>query len=230
MPAALFERFKDRFGVEILDGWGSTETLQMVLSNSPGQVRPGSSGKIIPGYDAKIVREDGAPVSRGETGQLLVRADSTCIGYWNQHEKTKATFEGTWFHTRDKYYQDENGYFWYVGRADDLFKVSGRWLSPAEVESALISHPAVREAAVVARTDGAGLIKPAAYVVLHESFLPTEPLRRELQEWVGARLSSYKKPRWIEYLTELPKTATGKLQRYRLREFPRPADRSASEH
>jgi benzoate-CoA ligase family protein len=230
LPAALLERFKGRFGVEILDGWGSTETLQMALSNSPGEVRPGSSGKIIPGYDAKIVNDDGISVPTGELGQLLIRADSTCTGYWNQHGKTNVTFEGAWFHTGDKYYQDEDGYFWYAGRADDLFKVNGRWLSPAEVESALISHPAVREAGVVARADGNGLIKPAAYVVLHENFLPSEPLRRELQERVGETLSSYKKPRWIEFLPELPKTATGKLQRYRLRERQTPADKSESEH
>ena len=219
LPSPLFTRFKERFGVEILDGWGSTETLQMALSNSPGQVRPGSSGKIIPGYDAKIVSDDGITVANGEIGQLLIRSDSTCTGYWNQHEKTKATFEGPWFRTGDKYYQDEDGYYWYAGRADDLFKVNGRWLSPAEVESALIAHPAVREAAIVGRADKEGLIKPAAYVVLQESFLPSDPLRRELQEWVGKRLGNYKKPSWIEYLPELPKTATGKLQRFKLREL-----------
>ena len=224
LPGPLWERFQQRFGLEILDAWGSTETLHMVLSNSPGEVRPGSSGKIIPGHAAKIVNDDGMPAAKGEIGHLLIRADSTCIGYWNQHERTKATFEGAWFRTGDKYYQDEEGYFWYAGRADDLFKVHGRWLSPAEVESALIAHPAVREAAVVSRADGAGLIKPAAYVVLHENFRPTDPLREELQEWVGKKLSSYKKPNWIEYLAELPKTATGKLQRFKLRELQKPAD------
>jgi benzoate-CoA ligase len=223
LPSPLFERFKQRFGIEILDAWGSTETLHMVLSNSPGEVRPGSSGKIIPGYEAKVVNEQGMVVPKGEIGQLLIKADSTCIGYWNQHEKTKDTFEGAWFRTGDKYYQDEDGYFFYAGRADDLFKVNGRWLSPAEVESALIAHPAVREAGVVAREDRAGLIKPAAYVVLDERFIPSDTLRRELQDWVGKKLSSYKKPHWIEYLPELPKTATGKLQRFKLRELQRSA-------
>lgn len=223
LPAPLFARFKERFGVEILDGWGSTETLQMALSNSPGKVRPGSSGNIIPGYEAQILNDDGTSVPKGEIGQLLIKADSTCIGYWNQHEKSKSTFEGAWFRTGDKYYQDEDGYYWYAGRSDDLFKVNGRWLSPAEVESALIAHPAVREAGVVARVDGAGLTKPAAYVVLQESFLPSDPLRRELQEWVRERLGNYKKPYWIEYLPELPKTATGKLQRFKLRELQRSA-------
>ena len=221
LPAALFERFQQRFGIEILDAWGSTETLQMVLANSPGKVRAGSSGQIIPGFEAKIVNEEGVPLPRGEIGQLLVKADSTCTCYWNQHEKTKATFDGPWLRTGDKYYQDENEYFWYAGRADDLFKVNGRWLSPAEVESALIAHPAVREAGVVAGEDAAGLLKPAAYVVLNENFSPTDSLRKELQDWVGTKLTSYKKPHWVEYLPELPKTATGKLQRFKLRELPR---------
>jgi benzoate-CoA ligase family protein len=223
LPAALFERFKQRFGIDILDAWGSTETLQMVLANSPGHVRPGSSGKVITGYEAKIVNEEGIPVTKGEIGHLLVKADSICAGYWNQHEKTKATFEGAWFRTGDEYYQDPDGYFWYAGRADDLFKVNGRWLSPAQVESALIAHPAVREAGVVAREDAAGLLKPVAYVVLNDNFIPTDCLRTELQDWVGKKLSSYKKPHWIEYLPELPKTATGKLQRFKLRELQRTA-------
>jgi benzoate-CoA ligase family protein len=224
LPAALFERFKQRFGVEILDAWGSTETLQMVLANSPGEARAGSSGKIIPDYEAKIVDENGVAVPQGEIGQLFVKADSTCSGYWNQHEKNKVTFEGAWFRTGDKYYQDGDGYFWYAGRADDLFKVNGRWLSPAEVEGVLVAHPAVREAGVIAREDGAGLLKPAAYVVLNESFVQSDALRRELQDWVSRELSSSKKPRWVEYLSELPRTATGKLQRFKLRELQRAAD------
>ena len=223
LPGALFERFKQRFGVEILDAWGSTETLQMVLANSPGEARAGSSGKIIPGYEAKIVDENGVAVPPGDIGQLFVKADSTCSGYWNQHEKNKATFEGAWFRTGDKYYQDEDGYFWYAGRADDLFKVNGRWLSPAEVERALAAHPAVREAGVIAREDGAGLLKPAAYVVLNESFAESDALRRELQDWVGHELGSSKKPQWVEYLPELPRTATGKLQRFKLRDVQRTA-------
>jgi acyl-coenzyme A synthetase/AMP-(fatty) acid ligase len=169
------------------------------------------------------VNEEGIPVTKGEIGHLLVKADSTCTCYWNQHEKTKATFDGPWFRTGDKYYQDENGYFWYAGRADDLFKVNGRWLSPTEVESALIAHPAVREAAVVAREDASGLLKPAAYVVLNDNFIPSDSLRKELQDWVGTTLTSYKKPHWVEYLPELPKTATGKLQRFKLRELRRSA-------
>jgi benzoate-CoA ligase len=217
LPAPLFERFKERFGIEILDSLGSTETLQMVIANRPGEVRPGSSGKIIPGYEARLVDDDGNVVAPGEIGSLLIKGDSTCAGYWNQHEKTKDTFQGHWFRTGDKYWQDEDGYFWYAGRGDDLFKVNGRWLSPAEVESALIAHPAVREAAVVARNDGAELIKPAAYVVVNPEFIANEELARDLQDWVGERIGNYKRPRWVEFLPELPKTATGKIQRFRLR-------------
>jgi benzoate-CoA ligase family protein len=219
LPASLFERFKQRFGVEILDSLGSTETLQMVIANRPGEAKPGSSGKAIPGYEARIVDDEGQLVAAGEIGNLLIKGDSTCAGYWNQHEKTKETFEGHWFRTGDKYYQDEEGYFWYAGRANDLFKVSGRWLSPAEVESALIAHAAIREAAVIARDDENGLTKPAAYVVVNDGFAANDQLVRELQNWVAERIGNYKRPRWIEFLPELPKTATGKLQRYKLREL-----------
>jgi benzoate-CoA ligase len=219
LPAPLFERFKKRFGIEILDSLGSTETLQMVIANRPGEARPGSSGKIIPGYEAKIVDESGRPVAAGEIGNLLIKGDSTCAGYWNQHEKTKETFEGHWFRTGDKYWQDEDDYFWYAGRSNDLFKVNGRWLSPTEVESALIAHPAVREAAVVARDDENGLTKPAAYVVLNTDVNGNGALARELQDWVAEKIGAYKRPRWIEFLPELPKTATGKLQRFKLREL-----------
>jgi len=218
LPAPLFERFKGRFGIEILDAWGSTETLQMAISNRPGEVRPGSSGKIIPGYRARIVDERGQAVAAGKIGHLWVQGGSICSGYWKQPEKTEAAFQGTWLRTGDKYYRDGEGYFWYAGRADDLFKVHGRWLSPAEVESALMAHPAIKEVAVVARGDDAGLTKPAAYVVLNDNFLPGDQLSRELQDWVAEKLNRYKRPAWIEYLEELPKTATGKLQRYKLRQ------------
>ena len=218
LPAPLFERFKRRFAVEILDALGSTETLQMVIANRPGEARPGSSGRLIPGYEAKIVDDHSRPVTPGEIGNLLVRGDSTCAGYWNQPEKTKEAFDGHWFRTGDKYYQDGDGYFWHAGRADDLFKVNGRWLSPVEVESALTAHPAVREAAVIARDDEVGLTKPAAFVVVHSEFTANTELAHSLQDWVAQRLGAYKRPRWIEFLPELPKTGTGKLQRFKLRE------------
>ena len=228
LPAALFERFKKRFGVEILDALGSTETLQMVIANRPGEARPGSSGKVIPGFEAKIVDENGNAVACNEIGDLLIKGDSTCTGYWNQHEKTKETFAGHWFRTGDKYYQDQDGYFWHAGRSDDLFKVNGRWLSPVEVESALIAHPAVREAAIIARNDEAGLTKPAAYVVVHAEFAPKDELARDLQDWVAEKVGSYKRPRWIEFLPEIPKTATGKLQRFKLRELQEQQTRDSS--
>ena len=219
LPAPLFDRFKQRFGVEILDAWGSTETLQMALSNRPGEPRPGSSGKVIPGYEAKLVNDRGEEVPRGEIGRLLIKGDSTCAGYWNQPEKTSETFQGHWFRTGDKYQQDEEGYFWYAGRADDMFKVNGRWLSPTEVESALIAHPAVREAAVVAREDEDGLTKPAACVVVNPDVRADDALATDLQHWVAQRIGAYKRPRWVSFLSELPKTATGKVQRFRLREL-----------
>ncbi|HTA24263.1 MAG TPA: benzoate-CoA ligase family protein [Terriglobales bacterium] len=219
LPAPLFERFKQRFGVEILDAWGSTETLQMALSNRPGEARPGSSGKVIPGYEAKLVDEHGEEVPCGEIGSLFIKGDSTCAGYWNQPEKTSETFHGDWFRTGDKYQQDEEGYFWYAGRADDMFKVNGRWLSPTEVESALIAHPAVREAAVVAREDEHGLIKPAACVVVNPDVKADDALANDLQDWVTQRIGAYKRPRWISFLSDLPKTATGKVQRFKLREL-----------
>jgi benzoate-CoA ligase family protein len=219
LPPAIFQRFKDRFEIEILDALGSTEMLHMVISNRPGEVKPGSSGKIIPGYEARIVDENDQDVPPGEIGTLLIQCDATCAGYWNQPEKTKAAFVGPWFRTGDKYYQDVDGFFWYAGRADDLFKVNGQWLSPTEVEAALVSHPSVSEAAVIAREDGDGLLKPAAYVVLSSECLPASVIALELQKWVAEKLSWHKSPRWIEFLDHLPKTATGKLQRFKLREL-----------
>ena len=218
LPAPLFERFRQRFGIEILDALGSTESLHMVISNRPGEMKPGSSGKILSGFEAKITDESGNPAAPNEIGDLWVKCESLCTCYWNQPEKTKSTFVDEWFRTGDKYRQDQDGFFWHAGRSDDLFKVHGLWLSPAEVESALIAHPAVLEAAVIARDDEAGLAKPAAYVVLKKEFAPTPHLARELQDFVAKRIGGYKRPRWIEFLPELPKTATGKLQRFKLRE------------
>jgi benzoate-CoA ligase family protein len=218
LPASLFDRFRQRFDVEILDALGSTESLHMVISNRPGDVKPGSSGKILPGFEAKITDESGRPVAPNEIGDLWVKCDSLCAGYWNQHEKTSNAFVEEWFRTGDKYRQDEDGFFWHAGRSDDLFKVHGLWLSPAEVESALSAHPAVLEAAIVARDDEAGLAKPAAYIVLKRDFVPSEQLAGDLKDFVAERIGGYKRPRWIEFLHELPKTATGKLQRFKLRE------------
>lgn len=217
LPASVFHRFKERFGVQILDAIGSTEALHMMISNVPGEVRPGSSGKVLPGFEAKIVDDNDQPVPSGEIGNLLVKADSACAYYWNEHEKTKNTILGHWLRTGDKYYRDADGYFWYAGRSDDMLKVSGVWLSPVEIESVLSEHPAVLEVAVVFLQDADELFKPAACVVLREGALGTSHLARELQEFVVSRLPIYKRPHWVEFFLDLPKTATGKVQRYKLR-------------
>jgi len=217
LPAAVFHRFKQRFGVEILDGIGSTEALHVIISNVPCAARPGSSGKIIPGFEVRIADDNNRPVAQGEIGNLLVKADSTCAYYWNQHEKTKDTIEGHWIRTGDKYYQDEDGYFWYVGRSDDMLKVSGVWVSPIEIERALIEHPAVQEAAVVFRKDDDELPKPVACIVTRDGAAGTPELARELQAFVVSRLPAFKRPHWVEFFPELPKTATGKIQRFKLR-------------
>ena len=219
LPATLFHRFKQRFGVEILDALGSTEALHMMISNRPGDFRPGSSGKLIPGFDAKIVDDNDRPVPLGEIGNLLVKADSTCTGYWNQHEQTKNTFEGHWLRTGDKYSLDTDGFFWYAGRSDDMMKVSGVWVSPIEIERMLVEHPAVLEAAVVFRRDKDDLSKPVACVVPKDGVAADSELLRSLQEFLAERLPFFKRPRWIEFFSELPKTATGKVQRFRLRAF-----------
>jgi benzoate-CoA ligase family protein len=217
LPATVFHRFKERFGVEILDAIGSTEALHMIISNIPGAARPGSSGKIITGFEARIVDDNNRAVVQGEIGNLVVKADSTCAYYWSQHEKTKDTIEGHWIRTGDKYYQDEDGYFWYAGRADDMLKVSGMWISPIEIERVLIEHPAVQEAAVVFRKDADELPKPLAYIVTRDGAAGTPELARQLQEFVLSRLPVFKRPHWVEFLPELPKTATGKIQRFKLR-------------
>jgi len=201
----------------VLDGIGSTEALHMFISNRPDVIRPGSSGLIVPGYDARLLDDSGEPAADGEIGNLWIAGDSVCAGYWNQHEKTKHTIEGGWLRTGDKYTQDPDGFFWYAGRSDDMMKVGGLWVSPIEVENALVAHQAVRECAVVGRTDRDGLTKPVAYVVLQAAASASSALAIELQDFVRSRLAEYKRPRWVEFVSELPKTATGKIQRYKLR-------------
>lgn len=227
LPASLFERFQRRFGVNILDAIGSTEALHMFIANRPGAVRPGSSGQIIPGCEARLVDEKYQPVSQGEIGDLLIKSDATCACYWNQHEKSKHVIQGEWLHTGDKYYQDEDGYYWYAGRSDDMLKVNGLWVSPIEIENALVEHPAVKEAAVVARADQDQLPKPAAYIVLNNGAGGSPALARQLQDYVATRLASHKRPRWVEFVSELPKTATGKVQRFKLRNAQHPLPEGA---
>ena len=217
LAASLYERWRARTGVEILDGIGSTEVLHTFLANRPGRVRPGSSGEVVPGYEARIVHADGRDVPDGEIGDLLIKGKSTCAGYWNRQEQSRRTIIGEWIRTGDKYSRDADGYFWYQGRSDDMLKVSGQWVSPAEVESALVTHAAVLEAAVVGREDAERLVKPIAFVVLKSGYKASVDLEQELREHVKARLALYKYPRWVVFVDELPKTATGKIQRYRLR-------------
>ncbi len=217
LPAVIFYHFQQRFGVEILDGLGSTEALHIMISNRPGALRPGSTGQVVPGFEAKIVDDENRTLAPGEIGSLLVKCDSTCAYYWNQHQQTKDTIHGHWIRTGDKYYQDEDGYFWYAGRTDDMMKVSGVWVSPSEIERVLLEHPAVQEAAVVFRHDADELSKPVACIVPCAGTAATPELARELQQFVLERLPVFKRPHWIEFFTDLPKTATGKIQRFRLR-------------
>jgi len=219
LPAELYGRWKTRFGIEIIDGIGTTEALHIFISNRPGQVRPGSSGTLVPGYEARIVDERGAPVPQGEIGSLLIKGESNCAHYWNQHEKSKQAIQGEWIHTGDKYCQDKDGYYWYCGRSDDMLKVGGIWVSPIEVEHALVQHPSVLEAAVIGREDQDGLVKPKAFIVLKQGVAPKSRLEQELKAFVKDRLAVYKYPRWISFIEELPKTATGKIQRFKLREM-----------
>ncbi len=217
LPAHVGNRWHERFGTHILDGIGSTEMLHIFLSNTPSDIRYGTSGKAVPGYDLKIVGEDGDLVQDGEEGVLWVRGRTACAGYWNDRERSLATFHGPWTRTGDRYIRDESGYYTYSGRADDMLKVGGIWVSPFEVESALASHDAVLEAAVVGHADADGLIKPKAFVVLKDASRASEALELELKAHVKEKLAPYKYPRWVEFLAELPKTATGKIQRFRLR-------------
>jgi benzoate-CoA ligase len=218
LPAEIFRKWRRRFGVEILDGIGSTEVLHIYLSARAGEVMPGSTGKPVAGYDLRIVDVDGCDVPPGTIGDLLVRGDSIASCYWNRRELTADRMRGRWFVTGDKYWKDQEGYYWYAGRSDDMFRVSGQWVSPAEVESALIEHASVLEAAVVAYQEDTELLTPKAFIVLRTGAAPTPDLVRELQEFVKQRITPYKYPRRIEFLEELPKSAAGKLLRYELRE------------
>jgi len=217
LPELVGESWKQRFGVDILDGVGSTELLHIFLSNAPGDIRYGTSGKPVPGYDVRLVNDTGAEVPDGEVGELLVNAPSAGEGYWNQRSKSRQTFEGNWTRTGDKYTRDAEGRYTYCGRSDDMFKVSGIWVSPFEVESALIAHPSVLEAAVVPAEESDGLLKPKACVVLKQD-VSAGDLNGALKEHVKQKIGPWKYPRWIEVVESLPKTATGKIQRFKLRD------------
>jgi benzoate-CoA ligase family protein len=223
LPAAIFERWLGRFGMEVLDGIGTTEILHIFISNRSGEARAGSTGKIVPGYQARIVDGGGRDLPAGEVGELLIRGDSTASTYWNRHEETRRTMLGEWIRTGDRFHLDGEGYYWFHGRSDDMLKVSGYWVSPAEVEAALMAHPGILECAVVGKEDPEGLVKPLALVVLRPGAEPSREIEEEIQALLRGRIASYKCPRWISFVRELPKTATGKVQRFKLRDRSRTA-------
>jgi benzoate-CoA ligase len=219
LPADLGRRWTAHFGSAILDGIGSTEMLHVFLSNRPGDVRYGTTGRPVPGYNVRVIDDAGHPVVPGEIGELQVEGPTAAIGYWNSREKSRSTFLGPWTRCGDKYTVDAEGYHTYVGRIDDMLKVGGIYVSPIEVEFALATHPAVLESAVIGRNDEAALTKPVAFVVLKSGHDPSPALAEELKQHVKGTLAPYKYPRWIEFVSDLPKTATGKIQRFKLREM-----------
>ena len=217
LPAAIGESWEQRFCVPIIDGLGSTEMLHIFLSASPNEVRYGTTGKPVPGYALKLLTEDGELAAPGELGELWVNGPSSAIAYWNQRQKSVDTFHGPWTRTGDKYTVDDEGFYHYRGRTDDMLKVSGQWVSPFEVESTLNTHRQVLEAAVVARSDEDGLTKPMAYLILANDVEPSTELAEELKNYVKEKLAPFKYPRWVEFVHDLPRTATGKIQRFKLR-------------
>jgi benzoate-CoA ligase len=217
LPPALFHQWKDSTGLELLDVVGSTEAAHDFLANRPGRAKAGSSGEVTPAFEAKIVDDDGRELPIGQVGNLMVKGDANSPYYWNKHEQTKRTMQGEWLKTGDTYYCDGEGYYWYCGRSDDMMKVGGLWVSPIEIENTLMEHPAVLESGVIGDTDADGLLKPKAFVLLKSEFKPSPELRLELQNHVKSKLAPYKYPRWVEFVEDLPKTVTGKIQRFRLR-------------
>ncbi|MEE8305086.1 MAG: AMP-binding protein, partial [Candidatus Tectomicrobia bacterium] len=218
LPPDLYRRWQDQFGQDICDLIGSTEALHAFIANRPGELRVGSTGKVVPGFEAKVVDEEGHEVATDEVGTLLVKGDSTSPFYWNKHRKTQQTMQGEWLNTGDKFHCDADGYYWFAGRSDDMLKVGGIWVSPIEVENALAEHDSVLEGAVVGAMDSDDLVKPKAYIILRQGYTPSPDLETELQDFVRNKIAHYKYPRWIEFVDELPKTATGKIQRFMLRE------------
>ena len=217
LPERIGQRFTEQTGVEVLDGIGSTEMLHIFLSNRRGQVRYGTTGVAVPGYELKLLGDDGAAVGAGEIGDLYIKGPTSALSYWNQREKSRATFQGEWTRSGDKYVRSEDGYYTYAGRSDDMLKVSGQFVSPFEVESAIGTHEAVLEAAVIGSQDVDELTKPRAFVVLKQGVTASDDLAEAIKRHVKETLAPFKYPRWIEFVEELPKTATGKIQRFRLR-------------
>ncbi len=218
LPAALWERWKKATGLEIVDGIGSTENYHIFICNRPGDIRPGSSGRPVPGYEIQLRDERGGVITAPDTiGDIFVSGETSALSYFHCYAQSRAVFQGNWLKTGDKYYFDRDGYFWHAGRTDDMLKVGGIWVSPTEVENTLLQHVAVEQCAIVGCQDDAGLIKPRAYVVLRRGKEGTPELERALIKFCVERLAAYKRPRWVEFVDSLPKTSTGKLQRFRLR-------------
>ncbi len=217
LPEDIFERWSKRFGIEIIDAIGSTDVGGLYFSNKKGDVRPGSSGKLLPGFVAELRDEERIKVSVGEVGTLWLQSDGVANCYWKRHEKNKEVFWGPWFNTGDRFIEDNDGFFYYQGRADDMFKVSGQWTSPIEIENVLMQHPAVNECGVIGFPTGEGLVRVKAFIVLNESYEACPELENELVGFAGDKLAHFKVPRWISFVKELPRTTTGKLIRYRLR-------------
>lgn len=219
LPPELYHRWVETYGVEILDGIGSAELFHIYISNRIGDVRPGSLGKLVPGYEARVVGPDGTDVPDGEIGTLWAKGDSAAVYYWQAHEKSKEVLRGDWVVSGDLFRRDSEGYFWYAGRADDMLKVGGIYVSPYEIENCLLQHDAVREVCVVGHTDADGLVKTKAYVVLQESYTKTTSLVENLQGFVKERLAPFKYPRLVQFLDELPKNDRGKIERKKLRDL-----------
>ncbi len=216
LPKELYERWMNAFGVDICDGIGSAEMFHIYITNRPGEIKPGSLGRIVDGYEAKIVDADGKEVATGEMGTLKIKGDSAALCYWNAHEKSKETFSGDWCTTGDQFHVDEHGYYWYHGRTDDMLKVSGVFVAPAEIENCLLQHEAILECAVIGH-ESDGLVKPKAFVVLRERFERGDQLAEEIKQFVKTRIAVYKYPRWIEFVDSLPKNDRGKIDRKKLK-------------
>ncbi|HEX5707660.1 MAG TPA: benzoate-CoA ligase family protein [Pyrinomonadaceae bacterium] len=217
LPVELYNRWMEAFGVEILDGIGSAEMFHIYITNRPGDVRPGSLGRVVEGYEAQIVDASGQPVRVGEMGTLRIKGDSAALCYWQAHEKSKATFAGDWCTTGDQFHADDEGYFWYHGRTDDMLKVSGIFVAPAEIENCVLQHQAVAECAVVGHDAGDGLVKPKAFVVLREGRAPDRAMEEDIKSFVKSKLALYKYPRWVEFVPSLPKNDRGKIDRKQLK-------------
>ncbi len=219
LPVELWERWMELFGIEIYDGIGSAEMFHIYITNRPRDVKPGSLGRVVEGYEAQIVNTAGEEVPVGEMGTLTIKGDSAALCYWNAHQKSKETFAGDWCTTGDQVHVDADGYFWYHGRTDDMLKVSGIFVAPAEIENCLLQHEAILECAVVGQNDGVGLVKPKAFIVLKEGYSAGTELSEEIKAFVKSHLALHKYPRWVEFVLSLPKNDRGKIDRKRLRQI-----------